>query len=177
MCRKRLYAYVGPQQIAAAVAGNPTGQVIAAAREVCDWIARSEQGPKRCTRFTATFVVDRRGRLRLAERHSEHVACAGGQPVLAAGEITFRLQGDAVDAESVTNQSTGYCPEPESWPAIAAALARAGIPVPDGSTTSFILRRCPACHATNLVRHRLFECAICAAPLPEAWNFALDPEQ
>jgi hypothetical protein len=40
-----------------------------------------------------TFVVDIDGRLRLAPRRSEHVALAGGQPVLAAGEMTFAPAG------------------------------------------------------------------------------------
>src|SRR5437870_3719122 len=32
----------------------------------------------------------------------------------------FLVEGDAVAAAEVTNQSTGYCPEPESWPAVSA---------------------------------------------------------
>lgn len=36
-----------------------------------------------------TFVIDSSGILRLAPRRSEHVACAGGGPVLSAGEVTF----------------------------------------------------------------------------------------
>lgn len=36
-----------------------------------------------------TFVVGLDGQLRLASRRSEHVDCASGQPVLAAGEVLF----------------------------------------------------------------------------------------
>ena len=35
------------------------------------------------------FVVSLDGQLRLAPHRSEHVDCAAGQPVLAAGEVPF----------------------------------------------------------------------------------------
>jgi hypothetical protein len=41
-------------------------------------------------------VIDAKGNLLLAERCSEHVACAGGGPVLSAGEIFFRVSGESV---------------------------------------------------------------------------------
>ncbi len=119
-----------------------------------------------------TFVVDEAGFLRVAARRSEHVACAGGGPVLAAGEITFRLNRGSVETEEVTNQSTGFCPEPESWSAVAEALSRAGISGPACYTTEFIFRLCEGCHQINLVKEQIFECAACGSDLPMAWNFA-----
>jgi len=122
-------------------------------------------------RMIATFVVDESGCLRVADRRSEHVACSGGSPVLAAGEVTFGLLGNSVEAQEVSNQSTGYCPEPESWKAVAEALAQAGIQGPACYTTEFIFRLCEQCGQINLVKEQLFECAVCNSILPAAWNF------
>jgi hypothetical protein len=117
-----------------------------------------------------TFVVDDQGVLRVGDRHSEHVACAGGAPVLAAGEMTFRLAGRSISAVGVTNQSTGYCPEPESWAAVAEALNKAGIAGPAAYTTAFIFRRCEHCGQINLVKDAVFDCAVCGSALPAHWN-------
>jgi hypothetical protein len=120
----------------------------------------------------ATFVVDPAGVLRIAPRRSEHVACAGGGAVLAAGEIRFaRLAGGRVEVVEVSNQSTGYCPDPDCWPAVAAALAAAGIRAPTGFTSACVFRRCGACGQTNLVKEAWFVCATCDAELPATWNF------
>jgi hypothetical protein len=72
----------------------------------------------------------------------------------------------------VSNQSTGYCPEPASWPAVARALDAAGIAHPGRFTVAVIFRRCDACGERNLVKDDWFECAICGAPLASEWNFA-----
>ena len=42
--------------------------------------------------------------------------------VLGAGEMTFVQAGADWRVAEVTNQSTGFCPDPDSWPAVAAAL-------------------------------------------------------
>ena len=89
---------------------------------------------------------------------------AGGRDVLAAGEITFTQDEQAWRAVAVTNHSTGYCPAPESWPAAAAALDRAGIARPPGYDPVVVFRRCPACQARNIVRDEHFACAICDGP-------------
>lgn len=115
------------------------------------------------------------GDLLLAPRRSEHVHCAGGRDVLAAGEITFRRDGQVWRAVAVTNHSTRYCPAPESWPAAASALDRAGIAHPPGYDPVVAFRRCPACHAINIVRDKDFACAICDGPLPREWNISQAP--
>ena len=56
---------------------------------------------------------------RLADRHSEHVACAGGGPVLSAGEMFFLLEDSRAAVVEVSNQSTGYWPETSSLTAVA----------------------------------------------------------
>jgi hypothetical protein len=117
-------------------------------------------------------VVDVAGLLRLAPRRSEHVACAAGADVLAAGEITLRRIENGWAAAAVSNQSTGYCPDPDCWPAVAAALDRAGIAYGGGFTEEFTFRRCPECGQRNIVKDAVFFCAVCDAELPASWNFA-----
>jgi hypothetical protein len=52
--------------------------------------------------------------------------CAGGENVLSAGGVTFGVEGAEVTVTEVTNQSTGYRPEPESRPYVEEALDKAG---------------------------------------------------
>ncbi|MCB9759556.1 MAG: hypothetical protein H6739_06920 [Alphaproteobacteria bacterium] len=79
--------------------------------------------------------------------------------------------GDPPEVVGVTNQSTGFCPEPKCWGAVAAALDQAGVRHPDGWTAAFVFRRCPACGQRNLVKDDWWRCAVCDAGLPRGWNF------
>lgn len=117
-----------------------------------------------------TFVVDSAGTLRLAPRRSEHVACAGGESVLGAGEMSFRMRSGKWVVEEVSNQSTGYCPDIDSWPAVADALDRAGIARPSGFTHEVVFRCCPSCQRLNIVREEDFFCVFCDEVLPLEWN-------
>ncbi|WP_205650240.1 hypothetical protein [Actinoplanes solisilvae] len=119
-----------------------------------------------------TFVVTPDGRLRLAPRHSEHVALAGDENVAAAGEIVFARDETGWRVTTVTNQSTGYCPDPDCWPAVAEALDRLGIRHPGDFTEKLVFRRCESCGERNVVRDADFTCALCDADLPAYWNFA-----
>ncbi|GAB2604217.1 hypothetical protein Aab01nite_77810 [Paractinoplanes abujensis] len=121
-----------------------------------------------------TFVVGVDGWLKLAPRRSEHVVLADGQDVLAAGEMTFDGERRVVE---VSNQSTGYCPDPDCWPAVAAALDRLGTAHPGGFTHELTFRRCPDCGERNIVRDGDFTCALCGGDLPTAWNFSSVPDQ
>ncbi|MCB9759476.1 MAG: hypothetical protein H6739_06520 [Alphaproteobacteria bacterium] len=162
----RVYRYVGPEHVLERVADLPPGARITRAEELVAWLRA--QGSRE-EEVTATFTVGLDGVLCVADRHAEHVACAGFRPVLAAGEMTFA--GDPPEVVGVTNQSTGYCPEPECWRAVAAALDRAGFRRPDGWTAAFVFRRCPACGQRNLVKDDWWRCAVCDAGLPRGWNF------
>ena len=71
------------------VAGSPIGKRIQSVSELSDWIAQTKKEPNVRELIPATFVIDVEGYLRVADRHSEHIACTGGQPVLSAGEIFF----------------------------------------------------------------------------------------
>ena len=164
----RSYAYVGPEHVRAAAAGAPPGTPIDSRDALARWIAAHTSDAEGAA-ITATFVVTPDGVLRVANRRSEHVACAAGQSVLSAGEMQFSLDGTRVVAAS--NLSTGYCPEPESWLAVADALDRAGIAHGPRFDNELTFRRCPTCGERNLVKDSWFVCAICDAALPEAWNF------
>jgi hypothetical protein len=160
------YPYVGPPELRAR-AGEPAGALIVSPEALAAWLA--DRGTDEWAE-PFTFVVSLEGILLLAPRRSEHVRCAGGQDVLAAGEIGFARSGDQWEATSASNHSTGYCPAPESWPSLAAALERARIGHPAGYDPAIVFRRCPACHAPNIVRDSHFVCAICDGVLPHEWN-------
>ena len=95
---------------------------------------------------------------------------AGG-PVRSAGEMFFSMAGEVV-VEEVSNLSTGFCPEPESWWAVQAALDGLGLPHPGRFTTEVVFRRCPRCFQRNVVKDDWFVCQVCGAELPQGWNFA-----
>ena len=80
------------------------------------------------------FVIDLTGTLRLAPRRSEHVACAGGGPVLSAGEIVFRRERGGWTVGEVSNQSTGYCPDVAGRRSATPSTAR-GSGIPTASPT------------------------------------------
>lgn len=160
----RRHRYVGPAEIRDRPRG-PAGAVIRAREELLAWLQAHPEGVTE----GATYVVDPAGDLRVAPRRSEHIDCAGGGEVLAAGELRFTRAGGVA---AVTNLSTGYCPDPDCWPAVAAALAAAGLAVPARFTQAFVFRRCPRCGQTNVIKEGWFVCACCDGELPAAWNFA-----
>jgi hypothetical protein len=135
------------------------------------WLRRTGQKPNPEGLLPVTFVVDEQALLRVADRRSEHVACAGGRPVLSVGEVFVRLSAAGVAVEGASNQSTGYCPEPDSWPAVAAALDRLGIPHSGRLTQEVVFRRCPGCGQGKVVKDGWFACGVCRADLPRHWNF------
>ncbi|MEO1373723.1 MAG: hypothetical protein AAFW70_05230 [Cyanobacteria bacterium J06635_10] len=86
------------------------------------------------------------------DRHSEHIACAGGKSVLSAGEVFFQKS---------TNQSTGFCPKGKSWIHVAKVLDLIKIPHPSSFTIEFVFRRCCACGQINIVKDNLFTYSVC----------------
>jgi hypothetical protein len=164
----RLYHYVGPTHIGERVRGEPAGQPVRSGDDVRRWVRATHQDLSTGS-VVATFVVDESGALLIADRRSEHVVCAGGRPVRSAGEITFII-GETIEVGEVSNQSTGYCPEPESWPAVAPALEAAGWTPPDGYSLACVFRRCTECGSVNIVKDDLFKCAECHRRLPANYN-------
>ena len=167
----RLYRYVGPPALLAAAPSYPAGTRIGNRTCLDDWLAKRTEAE---LREPVTYVVDRDRNLLLAPRQTEHVSCAGGDRVRAAGELTLARGSDGWYAAAISNQSTGYCPDVTSWPAVAAALDRAGLPHPDHFTEEITFRRCPGCAEINLVKDGDFACTFCAADLPAQWNVDTD---
>jgi len=167
----KLYRYVGPAEIGDRVAGHPAGTQIAIAADIVRWVRDTAQQPDRSGLIAVTFVIDADGRLLIADRRSEHIACVSGGPVLSAGEMFFGIEGAQLEMLEVSNQSTGVCPEPESWPAVAVALVQVGVPHPGRFTTEIMFRRCPGCGERNIVKDMWFVCGVCGSELPPKWNF------
>ncbi|MER6470996.1 hypothetical protein [Streptomyces collinus] len=168
--RGRSYRYVGPAELKAAVCSGDGGRRIGSAADFSAWIVEQ---PAAELAEPFTFVVDMDGVLRLAPRRSEHVACAGGDMVLSAGEISFVREADRWVVSEISNQSTGYCPDVSSWVEVARALDAVELQRPFGFTHEVVFRRCPDCQEHNIVREDDFVCVFCGSDLPAAWN--VDP--
>lgn len=167
MKHAKRYSYVGPPELRDR-AVRVDVVAVDTATALAGWLAGRDRA-ELVEPFT--FVVALDGALRLAPRRSEHVALAGGHDVLAAGEIAFAPIVSGWHVVEVTNQSTGYCPDPDSWPAVVEALDRIGVRHPCDFTDKVIFRRCPACGERNIVRDNDFTCAHCDSALPARWNF------
>jgi hypothetical protein len=171
----KLYHYIGPASIADRAARNPlAGKPIRTIEDILSWAEESDQSLDADGCVIATFVVDESGTMRIADRRSEHVACAAGRRVMSAGEVTFAIRGDEVFVAEISNQSTGYCPEPESWPAVAKVLVESGLQSPQGFTTVCTFRLCPSCNKKNIVKDDVFVCGVCGGDLPIGYNCQSD---
>ncbi|MET9669268.1 hypothetical protein ABZY19_28455 [Streptomyces sp. NPDC006475] len=168
----RRYRYVGPVELRSLAGPGREGRIIRSVGDLDIWAG---ERPAAELDEPFTFVVGLDGLLRLAPRRSEHVVCAGGSPVLSAGEVGFRREAGRWTVSDVSNQSTGYCPDISSWPAVARALDRAGlVDRPGHFTHDVAFRRCERCHQLNIVRDDDFVCVFCGADLPAIWN--IDPD-
>ncbi len=166
----KLYPYVGPIEIRERCRNAPKGTVIASAQDLENWIEGRDVERKEESVVILTFVIDEQEQLRVAERNSEHVACAGGESVFSAGEMFVRVDKQWI-AEEISNQSTGYCPEPESWEVVSRVLDRIGIAHPGEFTQEIVFRLCPECGERNIVKDEWFVCAVCESELPREYNF------
>src|SRR5262245_7411695 len=126
----RQYSYVGSNAVLNAVHASAQRFQIQRAADVLHWIKGTKQILERDKTIVVTFIVDLAGNLWIADQRSEHVACAGGEKVLSAGEMTFQVLEQNIEVIEITNQSAGYCPEPESWPVVEAALTKSRLPHP-----------------------------------------------
>lgn len=169
MADYRQYLYVGPDHLQRL---RRQGDCISPrnAMDLHAWARRQFSPGKRSVLVPATFVVDSEEQLWVAERGSEHIACADGGPVLAAGELFLFVDETTIRVQEVSNQSTGFCPEPECWAVIARVLDKIGVERPNELTHAFVFRKCPACGIINLVKDDVLEC-VCGAALPIEWNF------
>jgi hypothetical protein len=158
---------VGPEEIRARAVGAAPGAPIPSPESLRSWL-RGQSESVTGEGGWATYVVDLSGRLLVAPRRTEHVACASGAAVLAAGEIQFTTDAHVA---AVTNNSTGYCPAEHCWAAVQSAMDSAGLSHPSVFTFVAHFRRCPRCGERNLVKDDWYFCALCDAELPRDWNF------
>lgn len=98
------------------------------------------------------------------------MACAAGEHVLSAGEISFTREADRWVVGDVSNQSTGHCPDVVSWPAVARALDAIELGRPSHFTHQVVFRRCSGCQECTIVREDDFVCVFSGSDLPEEWN-------
>jgi hypothetical protein len=167
----RVYHYIGARELQQ-VLNQPSDRApVLQPGDVLTWIEETQQEIEHDRSVIATFIIDTTGQLWIADRRSEHVLCAAGQPVLAAGEITFVIENQDIWVSEITNQSAGYCPEPEAWPEVATTLDDIGLDHPGDFTTAYIFRRCTQCEAVNIVKEEYFVCGVCDAELSSEWNF------
>ena len=159
------FLYVGPPELRAHATQTARFQIQNAA-DVLAWAQTQPRGEP----FVATFIVDARGALWIADRRTEHIACARSENVQTAGELEFALNKHAVEVVAASNQSTRFCPRIESWAALEHALDIAGLAHPTSWTAAFEFRRCAKCDALNIVKDDWFVCATCDADLPLEWN-------
>ncbi|MEU5036262.1 hypothetical protein AB0G48_19245 [Streptomyces rubiginosohelvolus] len=165
--RGQSYRHVGPAELKEFVRAGGEGRSIHSAADFGEWVSEL---PLDELAEPSPFIVDGNGVLRLDPRRSEHVVCAGGGEVLSASEMSFREESGWWVVEEVSNQSTGYCPDISSWPAVSKALDLIGIHRPPGFTHEVTFRRCHFCRELNLVRGKDFVCVFCGEDLPLEWN-------
>jgi hypothetical protein len=163
----RVHGYVGPPELRSTVRPDSEGRVIRSAADLDAWL--SGRGAAEASE-PFTFVVALDGLLRLAPRRSEHVACAGGADVTAAGEMGFARGAGRWAVDEVTNHSTGYCPDLDSWRAVVPPPPRAGVEHPGRFTHEVVFRRCEECGERSIVREADFVCVFCGSELPVEWN-------
>ncbi len=171
-----LYHYVGPNALAHRTAGVVRGTPIHSQQDILVWVSTSPE-LRRSPEATVTFVVDAWGTLLIAERQTEHVACAGNRAVVAAGEMCFAIIGKEVEVLRISNQSTGYCPETSSWDAMLSVIESLGLTPPNGFDPCCEFRRCTTCDAVNIIKHEVFECAVCNSELPQEYNCQLHQKE
>lgn len=164
------YRFVGPKEIINRFAMDVPRQPLLSKADVLDWIKNTSQELDTANQVVAKYIVDHDLCMWIADRNCEHVVCARGRAVLAAGEITFMLDGNWLHVTEISNQSTDYCPEPTCWTDVKKSLKNAGLSHPDKFTLKLDFRRC-SCGQINVIKDKLLECAVCGLRLPSEWNF------
>ncbi|MEO1646441.1 MAG: hypothetical protein AAFR67_14715, partial [Chloroflexota bacterium] len=148
----KLYKYVGLSKIRDDLPKKSSRQKVLSAENVREWLNTYARKPDYENVHIVTFIVSLDGFLWINERRSEHVLCANGQPPLSAGEMSFAMDDDDIIVVGVTNQSTGYCPEPSSWIAVETALSKTDIVHPVGFDPAYDFRLCDTCETINIVK-------------------------
>jgi len=162
----RLFIYVGPPQFIEQGFSSDRFRILSSA-DLGIW--RSQVSDlERVGTTASTYVITESQELWVADRRSEHVSCARGLCVIAAGEIFLGSDGHV---DRITNQSTGYCPSRGSWAGVKETLRVLKIACPPGGfDPAFEFRRCTSCGEVQLVKDDFFYCTTCSAELSAEWN-------
>ena len=166
----REYRFVGRPSVIPKADEMPPRFLVDRPEAILLWQASTRPEKEWDGSYPATFVVDLDGKLWIADRRSEHVACARTSAVLAAGEMFFIIGKAVVSIARVTNQSTGYCPEPSSWSVVTRSLENMGIPHPAFYDEAFEFRYCLPCKNICIIKDADFTCPQCSKSLPLEWN-------
>ena len=160
----RTYPYVGPARFLKNAGDKTLRTKILSVADIEAWKDTDPSDPS-----VATFVVDCDLRFWIADRRSEHVACARRQPVLAAGEVTFDTTEQLEPILAISNQSTGYCPDLTCIDAVHASLHETGWRLPDRFDPASEFRRCN-CNQIVIVKDGDFSCPVCGDELSRSYN-------
>ena len=96
MSKTMEYEYVGQKDLLKLVNPVLTGTCLNNITDIENWIIKTNQKPDTNSEIIATFIIDKENNLRINDRHSEHVVCANGNPVLSDYFTTvfiFRICG------------------------------------------------------------------------------------
>ena len=154
------YPYIGPDHILERVYENFQGFRIGIPMDFLIWIHQTKQKLQNGI-LTVTYVINEEKQLLIADRHSEHVQCAFGQPVLAAGELTIEVDKQHVEIFEISNQSTGYCPHVNSWSVVEEVLSKMGMVYPDYFTSAFTFGYCDTCQKPSILKGFDDNCSRC----------------
>lgn len=158
------YLYIGPSGL---ISRNDGRRHVQSTSGLVRWFIDHREERDAEDLVPATYIVDLRQNLWIADRRSEHVACAHGEPVLAAGELFIDLEGRIA---RFSNQSTGYCPPVETCRLVKSLLEQFGIPAPLCFEPACEFRRCEICGERQIVKDGDLSCVGCGADLPFVWN-------
>lgn len=164
----RLFPYRGPSRLVPASGARPAGVVVETALQFADLADDPSQERLGDGSVAFTYVVDQSNSLRVANRRSEHVVCAGGEPVLAAGELFVTPGRKGSWVVRASNFSNGYMPSEDSFMALKLALERARLPAPKGFDPAIAYRYCGRC--MEAVIAETGACRVCQAALALKWD-------
>lgn len=167
----RAYKFVGSKSFIPSADAMPERWCILTTADLASWTRQHAEETDGEGLIPATFIIATDEALWIADRRSEHLACARVGDVLAAGEMFFRGRGASLEVARVSNQSTGYCPEPSCWPMVKRVLRRIDVPHPTGFDPCFEFRRCPSCGTICILKYEDDDCPVCNTALPRGWNF------
>jgi hypothetical protein len=118
----KLYSYVGPARIRDEARHQPKGAEIRTLDALHSFLRT--HGGRRGRESTVTFVIDEAGVLRIADRHSEHVACAD--------EMAFAVAGGACRSRAPRTSRPVSAPNRSPGPRCSAPSMRSGSGIPEG---------------------------------------------